>query len=80
MKKAAPSLHSAVSDTTAVRWLAAVADSAGYCRCCCIAPIQEIDPRPPTWKQEVFSILVVISLVGTISGKSLKLLPPDVIF
>ena len=31
-------------------------------------------------KKKVFSILVVISLVGTISGKSLKLLPPDVIF
>ena len=29
---------------------------------------------------KVFSILVVISLVCTISGKSLKLLPPDVIF
>jgi len=25
----------------------------------------------------VFSVLVVISLVGTVSGKSLKLLPPD---
>jgi len=31
-------------------------------------------------EKEVFSILVVISVVGTISGKSLKLLPPDVIF
>jgi len=30
--------------------------------------------------RKVFSILVVISLVGTISGKSIKLLPPDVIF
>jgi len=31
-------------------------------------------------KSLFFSILVVISLVGTVSGKSLKLLPPDVIF
>jgi len=31
-------------------------------------------------KEESFSILVVISLVGTFWGKSLKLLPPDVIF
>ena len=31
-------------------------------------------------KKKIFSILVVISLVGTISGKSLKSLPPDVIF
>jgi len=31
-------------------------------------------------EKEVFSILVVISLLDTISGKSLKLLPPDVIF
>jgi len=30
--------------------------------------------------RKVFSILVVISLVGTISGKSLKLSPPNVIF
>jgi len=30
--------------------------------------------------EKVFSGLAVISLVGTISGKSLKLLPPDVIF
>jgi len=30
--------------------------------------------------RQIFSVLVVISLVGTISGKSLKLLPPDVIF
>jgi len=30
--------------------------------------------------RKVFSILVVISLVGTKSGKSLKLLSPDVIF
>ena len=29
-------------------------------------------------EKEVFSILVVISVVGTISGKSLKLLLPDV--
>ena len=29
--------------------------------------------------RKVFSVSVVISLVGTISGKSLKLLPPDVI-
>ena len=40
----------------------------------------EIGPRPRTRKKEVFSILVVISLVGTISGKSLRLLPPDVVF
>jgi len=31
-------------------------------------------------EKEAFSILVVISLLGTVSGKSLKLLPPDVIF
>jgi len=31
-------------------------------------------------RREVFSILVVISLVGTVSEKSLKLLPPDVTF
>ena len=31
-------------------------------------------------EKEVFSVLVVISLVGTVSGKALKLLPPDVIF
>ena len=31
-------------------------------------------------KRTVFSILVAISLAGTISGKSLKLTPPDVIF
>jgi len=40
--------------------------------------------RRPTATDEktrkMFSILVVISPVGTISGKSLKLLPPDVIF
>jgi len=30
--------------------------------------------------RKTFSISVVISPVGTISGKSLKLLPPDVIF
>ena len=30
--------------------------------------------------RKVFPVSVVISLVGTISGKSLKLLPPDVIF
>jgi len=31
-------------------------------------------------EKSIFSILVVISqVVGTISGKSLKLLPPDVI-
>ena len=28
--------------------------------------------------RKVFSILVVISVVGTISGKSLKLLPPKI--
>ena len=31
-------------------------------------------------QKEVFSILIVIFVIGTISGKSLKLLPPDVIF
>ena len=31
-------------------------------------------------RKKVFSILVVISLVGTFKGKSLKLLPPYVIF
>jgi len=31
-------------------------------------------------KRKIFSILVAISLFGTILGKSLKLLPPDVIF
>jgi len=31
-------------------------------------------------KKSLLSILVVISLVGTISGKILKLLPPDVTF
>ena len=30
--------------------------------------------------REVFSFLVVITLVGTISRKSLKLSPPDVTF
>jgi len=30
--------------------------------------------------RKVFCVLVVISLVVAISGKSLKLLPPDVIF
>ena len=45
-----------------------------------IRPTGEIGPRPRTRKRKVFSILVVISLVGTISGKSLKLLPPDIIF
>ena len=30
--------------------------------------------------RKVLSILVVISVVGTISGKSLNLLPPDVVF
>ena len=30
--------------------------------------------------RKVFCILVVVSLFGTISGKSLKLLPPDAIF
>ena len=42
-----------------------------YC-CCSIRPIQEIGPRPRTRK--MFFVLVVISLVGTISGKSLKLI------
>ena len=42
--------------------------------------IQEKGPRPRTRKRKVFPILVVISLVGTISEKSLKFLPPDVIF
>ena len=30
--------------------------------------------------RKAFSIVVVISLFGTVSGKSLKQLPPDVIF
>jgi len=30
--------------------------------------------------RKVFSVLVVISLGGTISGKIIKTLPPDVIF
>ena len=38
----------------------------------------EIGPR--TRKRKVFSILVVISLVGTIWVSSFRLLPPDVIF
>ena len=37
-------------------------------------------PAATDEKKRVFSILVVISLVGTISGKSSNLLPPDVIF
>jgi len=41
-----------------------------------IRSIQEISPRPRTRKRKVFSVLVVISVVGTISEKSLKLLPP----
>jgi len=48
--------------------------------CCSIRPIQQIGPRPQTRKRDVFPVLVVISLVGTISRKSLKLLPPDVLF
>jgi len=39
-----------------------------------------LGPRSRTRKRKVFSILVVISLVGTIPGKSLKLLRPDVVF
>jgi len=31
-------------------------------------------------REEVFSFLIVITLVGTISRKSLKLSPPDVTF
>jgi len=31
-------------------------------------------------KRNHFSVLVTISLVGTISEKSLKVLPPDVVF
>ena len=31
-------------------------------------------------EKSLLYILVVISMVGTISGKSFKLLPPDVIF
>jgi len=45
-----------------------------------IGPIQEIGPRPQTRKRKVFSVLDVIFLLGTISRKSLKALPPDVIF
>jgi len=33
-----------------------------------------------TGREKEKSVLVVISLVGTISGKSLKFLPPDSIF
>jgi len=36
---------------------------------------------PTDEKKKIFSVLAVISLVGTISEKkSLKFLPPDVIF
>ena len=46
--------------------------------CCNIRPIQDIGPRPRTKKRKkIFSIWVVISLVGTISRKSLKSLPPE---
>jgi len=38
-----------------------------------LMPIQETGPQLGTRKRKVFSILVVISLVGTILGKSLKL-------
>jgi len=47
---------------------------------CSIRPIQEIGPRPRTRITEVFSTLVAICLVGTVSGKSLQLLPPDATF
>jgi len=47
-------------------------------------PVQEIGLHGHGREQENSSLYfgksVVISLVGTISGKSLKLLPPDVIF
>jgi len=42
-------------------------------------PIQKYAHGHGRETRKVFSLLVVISLVGTISGKSLKLLPPDVI-
>ena len=56
-------------------------DYAGCYWCCSSRSIQEIKPTATNENtRKVFSIWVVISLVGTISGKSLKLLPPDVTF
>ena len=43
-------------------------------------PIQDIGPRPRTRKREKSSLFWLCSLVGTTSGKSLKLLLRDVIF
>ena len=43
-------------------------------------PIQDIGPRPRTRKREKSSLFWLRSLVGTTSGKSLKLLLRDVIF
>jgi len=51
----------------------------GQCRLK-VGAIEEIGSQPRMRKRKVFSVLVVICLVGTMSGISLKLLPPDVIF
>ena len=46
-----------------------------------LVPLQETGARPRTRKKEsLLYICAPISLVGTISGKSLKLLLPDAIF
>jgi len=45
-----------------------------------LGPIGEIGLRPRTRKTKVLFVFVVIFLLGTVSGKSLKLLPPDVTF
>jgi len=43
-------------------------------RCCSVRPIQEIGPTATDEKtREVFSISVVISLLGTISEKIIKI-------
>jgi len=46
----------------------------------CIGPMHRRNRPTATDEKKVFSVLLVISLVGTISRKSLKLLRPDVIF
>ena len=58
-----------------------VPDYGGCYWCCSIRPNQELGPRGHGRENEqsLLYILFVISLVGTISGKLLKLLPPDVI-
>jgi len=70
-----------------IRWKPAISligmhvpEWGGCYRCCSIRHIQEIGPRPRTRKREKSFLFFVIVLVGTISGKSLKLSPPDVIF